>query len=179
MLWFTEYNVGKIGSFDPKTKAMREYDTNSPSSGPYAIWVDIYDNVWFSMTRSYKVGKIEARGGFDKMVLNEYDLPTPRTIIRFIYADHEGKIWFPNNNNNKIGVIIPSTQQRPDVEQRVPVEMPQIRMEKPVAEPPKSPMVEEIDTKGQLIGLPIMCLASIIGIAAAIAFIKLYRKKPA
>jgi hypothetical protein len=38
--------------------------------------------------------------------LHEYNLPTPRTIIRFIYADGDGNIWFPNNSNNKIGVIV-------------------------------------------------------------------------
>jgi len=64
--------------------------------------VDIHDDVWFSMTNIFKVGKFDQA----TQTITEYDLPTPRTIIRFIYADHEGNIWFPNNNNNKIGVIV-------------------------------------------------------------------------
>jgi hypothetical protein len=32
-------------------------------------------------------------------------MPTPRTTSRFIYADSEGKVWFPNDVNDKIGVI--------------------------------------------------------------------------
>ncbi len=100
------YNVAKIGSFNPESQEFKEYNTTSPSSGPYAIWVDIYDNVWFSMTDVYKIGKFDQGTG----TLHEYHLPTPRTIIRFIYADGDGNIWFPNNSNNKIGVIV---QQQP------------------------------------------------------------------
>jgi hypothetical protein len=46
--------------------------------------------------------------------LHEYDLPTPRTIVRFIYADGDGNIWFPNNSNNKIGVIVQQPPQQPE-----------------------------------------------------------------
>jgi virginiamycin B lyase len=106
-LWFTEYNAAKIGSFDPKTNEFKEFETTTPDSGPYAIWVDIFDNVWFSMTNAFKVGKLDQSTD----TVQEYDLPTPSTIIRFIYADgNDGNIWFPNNNNNKIGVIMQSTE---------------------------------------------------------------------
>jgi hypothetical protein len=54
------------------------------------------------MTDAYKVGKFDQAAG----TLHEYDLPTPRTIVRFIYADGDGNIWFPNSSNNKIGVIV-------------------------------------------------------------------------
>ncbi len=180
-LWFTEYNVGKIGSFDPKTKEMREYDTSSASSGPYAIWVDIYDNVWFSMTRSYKVGKIEVRvGGFDvDIALNAYDLPTPRTIIRFIYADHEGKVWFPNNSNNKIGVITstqkPERADAPKAEDvRQPVRAPEILIEEKVAVESPSPKVE-LTREGQQPLLPAILV--VIGIVAVMVGILYSRRK--
>jgi virginiamycin B lyase len=104
IVWFTEYNAAKIGSFDPKTNEFKEYETTTPGSGPYAIWVDIFDNVWFSMTGAFKVGKLDQSTN----TIQEYELPTPRTIIRFIYADNSGNIWFPNNNNNKIGMIAQS-----------------------------------------------------------------------
>jgi len=94
--------VGKIGSFDPKIGEMKEYDTSSSSSGPYAIWVDVYDNVWFSMTGIYKVGKFDQA----TKTLHEYDLPSPQTHIKFIHTDDDGNVWFPNYNNNKIGVIL-------------------------------------------------------------------------
>jgi hypothetical protein len=89
------------------TNEFKEYETISQSSNPYAIWVDIYDNVWFSMTGAFKVGKFDQSTN----TIKEYDLPTPRTIIRFIYSDKDGNIWFPNNNNNKIGVITQSALQ--------------------------------------------------------------------
>jgi streptogramin lyase len=57
------------------------------------------------MTGAFKVGKLNQSTN----TVQEYDLPTPSTIIRFIYADKDGNIWFPNNNNNKIGVIMQSS----------------------------------------------------------------------
>ena len=54
------------------------------------------------MTDVYKIGKFDQGTG----TLHGAILPTPRTVIRFIYADGDGNIWFPNNSNNKIGVIV-------------------------------------------------------------------------
>jgi virginiamycin B lyase len=88
-LWFTEYYAAKMGSFNPESEEFKEYNTtsaSSASSGPYAIGVDIYDNVWFSMTYAYKVGKFYQ----GTRTLHKYDLPTPRTIARFIYDDSDG-----------------------------------------------------------------------------------------
>lgn len=110
-LWFTEYNAGKVGSYDPATGEFKEYDTSSRSSGPYAIWVDIHDNVWFSMADSHKTGRFDQETG----TLHEYDMPTPNTTSRFIYADGEGKVRFPNDVNDKIGVItLASTASGPE-----------------------------------------------------------------
>ena len=57
------------------------------------------------MIDAYEVGKFDQGTG----TLHEYDLPTSRTIVQFIYADGDGNICFQNNSNNKIGVIV----QRP------------------------------------------------------------------
>jgi hypothetical protein len=54
------------------------------------------------LTGIYKVGK------FDQTTqkLYEYELPSPETHIKFIHTDDNGNVWFPNYNNNKIGVIL-------------------------------------------------------------------------
>jgi len=171
-LWFTEYNTGKIGSFDPKTEEMKEYDTSSISSGPYAIWVDLNDNVWFSMTGIYKVGK------FDQTTqkLHEYDLPTPKTHIKFIHTDDNGNVWFPNYNNNKIGVIMASTPVVDATENEIAsVEIPQASLEETM-EPSESLQAEQQISSDQMMDSYIIAIA--IGIAAAIvAFVRMYRKK--
>ena len=102
ILWITQYNAGKIASLDPVTSEIIEYDTSSESSGPYAIWVDPFDNVWFSMTGIYKMGMLDQV----TQTIEEYDMPSPQTHIKFIHSDDKGNIWFPNYNNNKIGVIM-------------------------------------------------------------------------
>jgi streptogramin lyase len=58
------------------------------------------------MTNAFNVGKLDQSTN----TLQEYELPTPRTIIRFMYAHNNGNIWFPNNNNNKIGMITQAMQ---------------------------------------------------------------------
>ena len=73
-----------MASFNPESEEFKEYNTTSASSasfGPYVIGVDIYDNIWFSMTYAYKVGKFDHGTG----TLHKYDFPTPRTLARFIY----------------------------------------------------------------------------------------------
>jgi len=44
-------------------------------------------------------------------MIQEYDMPSPQTHIKFIHSDSKGNIWFPNYNNNKIGVILADTSQ--------------------------------------------------------------------
>jgi len=51
---------------------MKEYETSSQDTGPYAIWVDIHDDVWFSMIDIFKVGKFDQA----TQTITEYDLPT-------------------------------------------------------------------------------------------------------
>lgn len=121
ILWITQYNVGKIASFDPNTNEIIEYDTSSESSDPYAIWVDPHDNVWFSMTGIYKMGKFD-----QTKKIEEYDMPSPQTHIKFIHSDDKGNIWFPNYNNNKIGVImINDLMQETEADMRDHQDMPE------------------------------------------------------
>jgi len=68
-----------VGSFNPESEEFKEYNTTSAcsaSSGPNSIGVDIYDNIWFSMTYAYKVQKFDHGTG----TLHKYDLPTPMNI---------------------------------------------------------------------------------------------------
>ena len=166
---------------------MVEYDTSSKSSGPYAIWVDIYDNVWFSLTGIYKVGK------FDQATqeLHEYDLPSPQTHIKFIHTEDNGNVWFPNYNNNKIGVILadtpampeesaaPVVDAEPENEEEDSAEMPRTELEIPAVDPStETPKVEQIITsEDQPLGLPIIGLAVAVGVIGIIAAIVIFVRK--
>ena len=60
-LWFTEYNTAKIGSLESEDERVQRIQDSYSNSGPYAIWVDFLDNVWFSMTRCFQGRQIQSK----------------------------------------------------------------------------------------------------------------------
>lgn len=163
-MWFTQYNAGKIAKFDPATETFTEYDTSSKLSGPYAIWVDPFDNVWFSLTGIYKIGKFDQ----NTQTLYEYDLPSPKTHIKFIHTDDKGNVWFPNYNNNKIGVIFASTP----TEEKVAPSTAEPKSEE-LGDPEQEVGLEDQVTNSAIAGITI----AIIAIAAIVAFLRIRYKK--
>ena len=49
IIWFGEYNRGKIGRFDPQTEMFQEYDLpTGPLTHPYGLGIDAKGDVWYS-----------------------------------------------------------------------------------------------------------------------------------
>jgi virginiamycin B lyase len=47
-VWFTEWNVGKLGMYDPDTNSWKEWKLPGQNPQPYAIFVDDTDLIWIS-----------------------------------------------------------------------------------------------------------------------------------
>jgi virginiamycin B lyase len=47
-VWFTEWNVGKLGMYDPDTNSWKEWKLPGQNPQPYAIFVDDNDLIWIS-----------------------------------------------------------------------------------------------------------------------------------
>jgi virginiamycin B lyase len=103
-IWFGEYGAGKIGVFDPKTEQMTEYDLPYGGSA-YCIHLDASGEVWIASTRR------ESLIRFDPVTkaMSEYPLPGAGAdddvlgpIVRDIWPDAEGRMWFVEWSRNKV-----------------------------------------------------------------------------
>ncbi len=96
-LWFGEFSTDKIGVFDPSTKEFTEYDLPFRGS-PYSIHVDADDYVWAACFDRDSFIRFDP----DTKTMLEYPLPGSGVIIRDIWADEQGRMWFAQNGLNKI-----------------------------------------------------------------------------
>jgi len=103
-LWIPGYSAGLIASFDPETRAFREYALPiepADTAVPYALNVDRRtDTVWICGTQSDTLIRFEpptepgAEGRF-----TVYPMPTRVTYTREIDFDAQGRVWTSNSNS--------------------------------------------------------------------------------
>jgi virginiamycin B lyase len=103
-IWFGEYRAGKIGVFDPKTEKFSEYDLPKGGSA-YCLHIDDQGRIWIAST--YRESLIRFDPATKAMV--EYPLPGNGTemdmlgaIIRDIWPDEKGRMWFVEWSRNKV-----------------------------------------------------------------------------
>jgi streptogramin lyase len=103
-LWFGEYGAGKIGVFDPKTETMTEYPLPSGGSA-YCLHIDEQDHVWVASTQRESLIRFDPA----TQAMTEYPLPGAGAdadllgpIVRDIWPDETGKMWFVEWSRNKV-----------------------------------------------------------------------------
>ena len=96
-LWFGEYGGDKIGMFDPDTKRFTEYELPFRST-PYSIHIDRQGFVWVGCFERDSLVRFDPRTG--QMV--EYPLPGVGAIIRDIWPDDQGRMWFVQWGRDKV-----------------------------------------------------------------------------
>ena len=96
-IWFGEYETGKIGMFEPASEQFTEYDLPFRGSA-YSIHVDQAGDVW--------VGCLERdsliRFNPDTKAMREYQLPGVGAIVRDIWPDEQGRMWFVQWGRNYV-----------------------------------------------------------------------------
>ena len=121
-LWFTEFNVGKIGEINPKTHAIKEFTiptTNNEQVHPFGIASGREGDLWFTVAQSELgsskeqtyVGEINAKTHHIDPLIKT---PTEFSFPTGIRTGPEGKPWFTEGLANKIGVVNPSTDHAED-----------------------------------------------------------------
>jgi len=100
IIWFGEYDTGKLGRFDPKTEKFKEYDLpTGPLTHPYGLGLDANENIWYS---SYY---FDVLARFDPKTekFTQYPFPHSENTIRELFLDKEGRMWYGSPANNKVG----------------------------------------------------------------------------
>ena len=93
-----DMGTGKTELFEPFAKSQ---------GGPYSIFSDKANNVWFLDFGGENIGKIDAKTG----VTSLYPTPTKRSRPRRGRIDAEGKIWFAEFGGERIGMFDPKSEK--------------------------------------------------------------------
>ena len=89
IVWFGEFDTGKIGRFDPKTEKFEEFPLPGPEASPYAIGVDKDGIVWYSSHEQDTLGRLDPKTGAMKeyvpssafMPPHAPTLPHPQSVM--------------------------------------------------------------------------------------------------
>ncbi len=99
MIWFGEFNAGKMGRFDPKTETFKEYPLPGPDPTPYALGIDSEGYIWYDSHHMDVIGRFDPKTGH----VTEYPFPQSELSMREFFRDSQGRMWFGTNPNNKVG----------------------------------------------------------------------------
>jgi virginiamycin B lyase len=108
-IWYAKLNVDKIGRIDPKTFAIREFDT--PMKGPRRPRFDKDGNLWVPAFDDSGLMKFDTRTEtFETLKLpllapNEYETPYALNI-----HPKTGDVWITSNMSDRIFRFTPSTK---------------------------------------------------------------------
>jgi virginiamycin B lyase len=98
-LWITEWNAGKVGRYDPRTRRWREWDLPGESPMPYAVYVDELDLVWLTDFGANALHRFDPR----RERFDTYRLRTPGANVRQLLG-REGEVWGAESGADKLVV---------------------------------------------------------------------------
>jgi virginiamycin B lyase len=99
-LWISEWNAGKLGSYDPQTKRWREWRLPGAGPQPYAVYVDDRDAVWLSDFGANALVRFEPRTSRFTVVR----LPTADAAVRQLLG-RPGELWGAESGADKLVVV--------------------------------------------------------------------------
>jgi virginiamycin B lyase len=100
-IWISEWNVGKLGMYDPRTRRWREWRLPGSNPMPYAVFVDDRDVVWLSDFGSNALVRFNpATARFTRL-----PLPSAAADVRQIHG-RRGEVWGAESGTDKLVVVL-------------------------------------------------------------------------
>jgi virginiamycin B lyase len=101
-VWFGDVMGHRLGKIDPRTEQMTFYHPPTANFSPYGIIVDKKTgHLWLADYLGANVTRFDpATGKF-----TEFPFPSRVQMIRFFAEDPQGRVWFTDFTNGKIGVL--------------------------------------------------------------------------
>jgi virginiamycin B lyase len=99
-VWFTEWNVGKLGMYDPVTNEWKEWKLPGQNPQPYAVFVDDKDIVWLSDFSSNAIVRFDP--SLEKF--QSFPLPSPDAKVRQLLGE-AGEVLGAESGSDKIMII--------------------------------------------------------------------------
>jgi virginiamycin B lyase len=99
-IWISEWNVGKVGMYDPARKLWREWRV--PGSNPmvYSVYVDQLDTVWLTDFGANALWRFDP--GTQKFT--KVELPSPDAAVRQMLG-RRGEVWGAESGADKLVVV--------------------------------------------------------------------------
>jgi virginiamycin B lyase len=99
-IWISEWNAGKVGTYDPRTRRWREWRLPGASPMAYAVFVDDQDIVWLSDFGANALVRFDPKTArFTRVTL-----PTANANVRQIHG-RRGEVWGAESGADKLVVV--------------------------------------------------------------------------
>ena len=99
-IWISEWNAGKLGMYNPRTRRWREWRLPGSNPMPYAVYVDEKYIVWLSDFGANALVRFNpATSRFTRL-----RLPTAGADVRQILGRH-GEVWGAESGADKLVVV--------------------------------------------------------------------------
>jgi virginiamycin B lyase len=99
-IWISEWNAGKVGMYNPRTRRWREWRLPGSNPMPYAVFVDDRDMVWLSDFGSNSLVRFNpATARFTRL-----RIPSAGADVRQIHG-RRGEVWGAESGTDKLVVV--------------------------------------------------------------------------
>jgi len=99
-IWVSEWNVGKLGAFDPVSGKWREWRLPGDSPQAYAVYVDEADRVWVSDFGANALVRFDP----ERETFRSFPLPSPGARVRQLLG-RKGEVWGAESGADRLVVI--------------------------------------------------------------------------
>ena len=99
-IWISEWNAGKLGMYNPRSRRWREWRLPGANPMPYAVFVDDRDMVWlsdFGSNALVRFNPVTRR-------FTRFPLPTAGADVRQIHG-RRGQVWGAESGTDKLVVV--------------------------------------------------------------------------
>jgi virginiamycin B lyase len=102
-VWFSEWNAGKLGLYNPFTNSWKEWPLPGSNPQPYAVFVDDKDMVWLTDFGSNALVRFDpSQEKFDV-----FPIPSPGANVRQLLGT-SGQVWGAESGTDKLVRILTS-----------------------------------------------------------------------
>ena len=100
LIWFSEWNAGNLGLYNPVTEEWKEWKLPGPNRQPYAIFVDDNDMIWLSDFGTNALVRFDPSNEKFEVFL----IPSPEANVRQLLGK-QSEVWGAESGTDKLIVI--------------------------------------------------------------------------
>jgi virginiamycin B lyase len=100
VIWVSEWNVGQVGRYDPRSRDWREWKLPGDRPMAYAVYLDEQDTVWLTDFGSNAIVRFDpVTETFQQLVM-----PDPGATIRQLLG-RPGEVWGAESGLDRLVVV--------------------------------------------------------------------------